>query len=68
MPVFYNKASTLDTPKGFVRGAIVLLYQYGEGYWNLLDWKKEWVPVGEIEKNVGEHLVQIAVYAQAANA
>ena len=55
---------TLELAGRRVQGVIDLLFQREAGQWNILDWKTEWL--GEDEPVPQEFLLQLAVYARAA--
>ncbi|MBC8552652.1 MAG: PD-(D/E)XK nuclease family protein, partial [Candidatus Brocadiales bacterium] len=56
---------TQTTSVGTLHGVIDLLYQDQNDAWHLLDWKTEWSPKAETEKNAQEHRMQMAAYSQA---
>jgi len=58
---------SLATPAGVLHGVIDLLFRDRAGGWRLVDWKTE--PVGKeqaLQDAVRPHLLQLAVYARAA--
>lgn len=57
---------TLSTPVGVLYGVIDLLYQDSAGAWRLMDWKSEWVAPELLPAHAGQHCLQLAVYAEAA--
>ena len=64
---FHEVPFTQATSSGILHGVIDLLFQDEDGKWYLLDWKTEWTPQAEVEKNAQEHLLQMAIYAKAIN-
>ncbi|MFN2195459.1 MAG: 3'-5' exonuclease, partial [Anaerolineales bacterium] len=63
---FHEVPFSMTSPIGTLHGVIDLLFQDQEGEWHLLDWKTEWTPLSKLEANAQDHLLQMAVYANAA--
>jgi ATP-dependent helicase/nuclease subunit A len=63
---FHEVPFTKASPTGILHGVIDLLIQDQDGGWHLLDWKTEWTPASKLEANIQDHLLQMAVYAHAA--
>jgi len=57
---------TLERAQGLVHGKIDMLFQDRQGAWRLIDWKTEWSPAGQLAERAQEHLLQVAIYALAA--